>query len=238
MKKASYSFYEFHGEVVKGYDLFNHLASAGLDFFWRRATARTVKKFTDGLPAAPLLDLACGTCDMAMALAQQMPGRSIVGVDPSADMLQAARRKIQKPQFTGISLVRGVSRLPFADGRFAAVTCAFGLRNFIHLQQELKEIHRLLEPGGAIFALDFYRPQNRFGRLFLTAFNALLFPLLGFIATGKTKPYRYLFASIFKFAAPAEFESLLQSCGFDRTRRRAFFAGLVHVIIAEKRKDE
>jgi demethylmenaquinone methyltransferase/2-methoxy-6-polyprenyl-1,4-benzoquinol methylase len=233
MSKRQYTYFEFGGRFVKGYDAFNHAASLGLDLMWRASTARLMRKRLRQTKGPFILDLACGTGDMIFAVQKAIPQALTVGTDPSADMLRLGQEKKVARSSPG-QLVRAVSRLPFRDETFHAVTCAFGARNFVHLQDDLKELYRLLKPGGTIYILDFYVPENRFARGLLLVYNFLVFPFLGFLLTGRIGPYRYLYKSIFRFRTARDFMSLALQTGYGGVEKRRFFFGLTHVIQAHK----
>ncbi|HOT96024.1 MAG TPA: ubiquinone/menaquinone biosynthesis methyltransferase [bacterium] len=231
--KSHYTRFKFEGPFIRGYDAFNHIATVGLDLRWRRKSATVVVREMRGSAATLVLDLACGTGDMARAIAQVAPGARVIGSDPSQTMLFEGRDKLS--DWNGrIAMVRAVGRLPFRDASFAAITCAFGVRNFIHLEEEMREALRLLQPGGWIHVLEFFLPGNWLTRAVLKSYNALVFPFLGFILTGRIRPYRYLFNSIFTFRSVPDFTELLQRTGYGQVRVRRFFFGMVHLVSANK----
>jgi demethylmenaquinone methyltransferase/2-methoxy-6-polyprenyl-1,4-benzoquinol methylase len=232
-QKSRYTRFTFEGPFIKGYDAFNHIATFGLDLRWRCKTAESVRRDLHGsaVPGA-ILDLACGTGDMARAVALTA-GRPVVGSDPSPTMLTLGNAKLA-PLNGRISLVRAVARLPFPDRTFSAITCAFGVRNFVNLAADLRESYRLLQPGGWINVLEFFVPQNFLIKTVLKTYNALFFPFLGFLLTGRVRPYRYLFNSIFSFKTVPEFTRLLTETGFAQVRVRSFFFGMVHLVSGRK----
>ncbi len=228
---VKYSHFVFKGAVVDAYDAFNHWASLGFDLIWRRKTARLLAENHGSRPAA-VLDLACGSGDMAMAVKRANAAFNVVGSDPSAEMLMLFRQKFGRDH---PACVQAVTFLPFDAGTFHAITCAFGFRNFVHLQKDLTMLVKLLKNGGRIYALDFYQPQNRFSRFLLSAYQRTVFPLLGFILSGQIRSYRYLYKSIHRFLTTAQFEKMLQVTGFKHVEKYPMFFGLVHLIVAEKR---
>lgn len=235
MPNKRYTFFKFEGEWLRGYDAFNHIASFGLDLRWRRKTAQLLTQQLNGNQAnAAVLDLACGTGDMALAVRKAGNGTVIVGTDPSKEMLARGKLKLKRLPENSIYLINTVERLPFPDASFDAITCAFGLRNFSDLPGDLREMHRLLKPHGRVYALDFYQPRSWFTKSFLKAYNSTVFPLLGFLLTGHVKAYRYLFSSIFRFLTTDEFRRMLEAQGFRRSTIKSFFFGLVHLVVAER----
>lgn len=235
MKSTRYSNFEFRGKFTSGYDAFNHLASIGLDLLWRDKTARYLQKpLLENHNLSPLiLDLACGTADMGLAVQRIIPHALVVGTDPSEDMLIKGLYKKRKTK-NNLFLLRAVNDLPFTNNRFDAVTCAFGMRNFINLDNDLREIHRLLKPGGSVYVLDFFVPQNQFINLLLRFYNFLIFPLLGFILTGHIRPYRYLYKSIYKFRSATNFAATLVNTSYKKVKTQKIFFGLAYLIIGTK----
>ncbi len=228
-RRRHYTRFKFEGTFTRGYDAFNHVATLGMDLYWRRKTAEQVSRDLGGAADAGIvLDLACGTGDMACAVARAVPGVRVIGSDPSAEMLSYGRDKLSA--WAGrIEVVQAVSLLPFPDGSFSAITCAFGVRNFIALADDLQESLRLLRPGGRLNVLEFFVPENFLIKAVLKSYNALVFPLLGFLLTGRVGPYRYLFNSIFSFKTVPDFSDLLKRTGFADIRIRRFFFGMVHL---------
>lgn len=229
-----YTHFRFEGPVVKHYDLINHVASAGLDFWWRGVTAARVARFVARGEHPAILDLACGTGDMALALTRRALRARIIGSDPSGSMLRWKHRLLKKRGAGRLHLVQAVGELPFADGAFSAVTCAFGFRNFTAPAADLAEIHRLLAPGGRLYVLDFFRPASRFQRFMLYTLNRLLFPLVVGVLGADRASYRYLIDSVFAFRTPTEFAALAAPRGLRLHSVRSFCFGLVHLVELEK----
>jgi demethylmenaquinone methyltransferase/2-methoxy-6-polyprenyl-1,4-benzoquinol methylase len=233
--KEKYTFFKFEGKWLRGYDTFNHIASLGLDLHWRRKTAQFLARQLDGkMSKAHVLDLACGTGDMAIAVREAHPAGIIIGTDPSRDMLAFGRNKLHRLAQNSVYLVNTVKRLPFPQASFDAISCAFGLRNFSDLEGDISEMYRLLKPQGRLYALEFYQPQTLMAKLLLALYRRTIFPLLGFLLTSNIKAYRYLFSSIFRFKTTDEFVQLLARQGFGPAKIKPFFFGLVHLVVAEK----
>jgi len=232
-KSLRYTQFEFKGPVVKGYDAFNRISTMGLDVQWRKKTARLVSRFLDGRTQPRVMDLACGTGDMAIAVRQAVKHADItvVGVEPAEEMLTSALPKIQNNEFFP---VQAVGNLPFADESFDAITIAFGVRNFVNIQQDMHECYRLLKPGGQLFVLEFFQPESALVAKFLSIYQRIFFPLFGFMLTGHISQYRYLYKSIIRFMKRKEFITVLQKCGFRSSKSHAFFGGMVHTITVLK----
>ncbi len=230
LSKKQFTYFDFKGPVVKGYDAFNHISTAGLDLKWRRKTAESI---ADWLPAsARVLDVACGSGDMAIAVKKLTPQTQVIGSDPSREML-----KLLPPKLNGslhVSPLQAVNDLPFPTASFDAISIAFGVRNFARLDYDMRECLRLLKPGGRLFVLEFFRPHSRGVEKFLTLYQRTLFPVLGFLLTGHVSQYRYLYRSIMRFRTRESFAELLEQAGFENIQMRPFFFGMTHLVTADK----
>jgi demethylmenaquinone methyltransferase / 2-methoxy-6-polyprenyl-1,4-benzoquinol methylase len=199
---------EMFTSIAPRYDLLNHLLSFNVDRLWWRRVARSFAH-VPARPAARILDLCCGTGDMAFALAGRAgSGQArIFGVDFSHAMLQRARGKSRDKYPRWIEA--DALRLPFADSQFDLVTSAFGFRNLTDYDAGLREIARVLRPGGECGLLDFGEPRGLIGKLYRVYFNHVL-PAIGTLISGVKGPYAYLPASVERFPEPDE---LLQRMG-------------------------
>lgn len=198
--------------IAPRYDLLNHVLSLNIDRLWWRRTART---FADVLsrPQAQVLDLCCGTGDMAFAL-QRQAGKSsprILGADFSHAMLQRASGKSASTSLRWVEA--DALRLPFPDESFDLVTSAFGFRNLVNYDAGLREIARVLRPGGECGILDFAEPQGAVGSLYRIYFKNVL-PAIGTLISGVKGPYAYLPASVERFPEPGEMVQRMERAGF------------------------
>lgn len=205
---------ELFGRIAPRYDLLNHLLSANIDKRWRRFT---VKQLQDVLarPGARALDVCCGTGDLALELGAKLP---TVGIDFCHSMLVIGRDKVAR-QHSPVFLSEGDAlNLPFADGSFDAVTCAFGLRNLSDTAAGLIELRRMLKPGGRAAILEFSRPVVPvFRELFLFYFHRIL-PLIGGVISGSFGAYSYLPASVAQFPDQEKLARMMTEAGFARVR--------------------
>jgi demethylmenaquinone methyltransferase/2-methoxy-6-polyprenyl-1,4-benzoquinol methylase len=219
--------------IAHRYDLLNHLLSFNVDKLWWRRTARAFAPLL-ARPGVRVLDLCCGTGDMTFALLRQAARSgnakpSICGVDFSPEMLRRARAKsgARTPGAReAISWIEADAlHLPFPDGGFQVVTCAFGFRNLVNYEAGLREIHRVLAPGGEAGILDFGEPDGVLGKLYRVYFRHVL-PAVGALVSGVRGPYSYLPASVSRFPPPDQMLARLRACGFRQTSRTSYTFGI------------
>jgi demethylmenaquinone methyltransferase/2-methoxy-6-polyprenyl-1,4-benzoquinol methylase len=200
--------------IAPRYDLLNHVLSCNVDRMWWRRTARSFRHIL-GREDARVLDLCCGTGDMTFALrreAGKSPAR-ILGADFSHAMLLRAAAKSLAPQSSLDWIEADALDLPFPSGRFDLVISAFGFRNLADYDAGLREIIRVLRPGGECGILDFGEPQGFLGFLYRIYFKQVL-PRIGTIISGVSGPYAYLPASVERFPAPTEMMERMKAAGF------------------------
>ena len=200
--------------IAPVYDVMNRAMTAGLDRRWRRETAEAVVS-----PGDRVLDACCGTGDLAVAA--QHAGGVVTGLDFSERMLERARRKSGAVEWVhGDALA-----LPFADDSFDATTVGFGVRNLADLDRGLRELHRVLKPGGRIGVLEITSPRGWLRPFYRLWFDGLV-PLAGKLLPGGSA-YTYLPASVRRFPGAEDFAELMQTAGFDNVRYRLFAGGIV-----------
>jgi len=202
---------EMFTAIAPRYDLLNHVLSANVDKLWWRRTARTFAHILNR-PGAKVLDLCCGTGDMAFALRQQSKRAEITGADFSHTMLVLASKKTNASQ--PMKWVEADAlQLPFPDESFDLITSAFGFRNLADYDAGLREIRRVLRPGGECGILEFSEPKGALGRIYDVYFKSVL-PRIGKLISGNNGAYAYLPASVERFPPPAEMISRMQDAGF------------------------
>jgi demethylmenaquinone methyltransferase / 2-methoxy-6-polyprenyl-1,4-benzoquinol methylase len=213
--------------IAPVYDAMNRLMTAGLDRRWRRETAAAVVR-----PGDRVLDVCCGTGDLALAAAAA--GGRVTGVDFSERMLERARRKSAAVEW----LQADALALPFAEGSFDAATAGFGVRNFEDLDTGLRELHRVLRPGGRLGVLEITQPQGALRPFFHVWFDRIV-PLAGKLLPGGGA-YTYLPASVRRFPGPGDLAAALERSGFAHVRYRLFAGGIValHVGVAALARNE
>lgn len=221
-------------DIAGDYDQLNHIMSMNVDKTWR---SRAIRKIIT--PDAPqhIMDLACGTGDFSIAIAKKMnPGSHVYGVDLSEGMLDVMRRKVAAGGLEDkISIQKGIGeKLEFEDGTFDLVTIAFGIRNFEDRQGSLREILRVLKPGGKIAILELSVPANPVVRWFYNLYFSKLMPLVGRWISGNGPAYKYLPASVNNFPGKKQWMQTMQDCGFTEVTHKAFTLGLCRFYIGEK----
>ncbi len=212
--------------IAGRYDRANRILSAGVDVRWRR---QAIAALLDGLPAAPvLLDLGAGTLDGAVAMLAGRPAARVCAADFARQMLVAGRGKPEARRVA--AQVADAHALPYRTGAFDAAFSAFCVRNLRDLALGLRELRRVVRPGGRLVILEFFRPARR--RLFWDAFyNERVLPLLGRAVTGDAAAYRYLPASIAAFVSRAELEAILRAAGFAEVGGRDLAPGGVASLV-------
>src|SRR5271168_1448582 len=248
--EASSRVREMFTHIAPRYDLLNHLLSLQLDRLWR---ARVAKRLCPILarPDALVLDLCCGTGDLALELAKSGRAR-VIGADFAHTMLVRAKQKSATASAVSPANPAGPTdsvgsaghardrshtlipffeadalRLPFADSSFDLVTTAFGFRNLANYEAGLREIHRLLKPGGTLAILEFTEPpRGPFGALFNWYFNKVL-PKIGGFISGKQEAYTYLPNSVSRFFRPPQLAALMTSVGYQSAAFKVWTFGTV-----------
>jgi len=198
-------------DIAGKYDFLNRFLSMGIDISWRRKTINSLKEVNP----RRILDVATGTADLAIEALRLNPER-VTGVDLSAQMLEKGREKLKtKGLQDKISLVKGDSeKLPFSDRSFDAVTVAFGVRNFENLLPGIREMHRVLRPGGKLAVLEFSKPRSfPFKQVYNFYFSYIL-PMLGRMVSKSSNAYTYLPESVKHFPEGEAFSAYLQQAGF------------------------
>ncbi len=201
--------------ISHSYDRLNRILSFGIDIWWRKKAINTLRE------AKPqtVLDIATGTGDLAIEALKLRPGK-IIGVDISEGMLEAGRVKIQKMGLQDkIELRTGDSEnLQFPDNSFDAVMVSFGVRNFENLEQGMKEILRVMKPGGKLMVLEFSKPKNPLIKFLYGIYNNSLLPFTGKLLSKDDAAYSYLPESVEAFPEGLEFLKILTNQGFQQAK--------------------
>lgn len=212
----------FFASIADRYDFANRVISMGFDQGWRRIAARRVAAHG----ARTVLDLACGSGDLTLALRREIPGAFVIGSDFCEPMLHRGIAKGLRHSILGDAL-----RLPFRDGSFDAVTVAFGLRNMESWVEALAEMRRVLRPGGLVLVLDFSLPPAPLLWLYRPYLHSFL-PRVAALLTGKGSAYEYLADSIEKFPGGARLGPVCVEAGLEKPEHRALMGGIVGMVTA------
>ncbi|MEO0311334.1 MAG: bifunctional demethylmenaquinone methyltransferase/2-methoxy-6-polyprenyl,4-benzoquinol methylase [Bacteroidota bacterium] len=213
------------------YDILNRLLSLGIDKIWRKKTIATLQAIKPQL----ILDIATGTADLALAALALNPEK-IIGIDISEDMLAKGREKIKRKKLAHkIELLQGDSeQLIFEDNKFDAVTVAFGVRNFENLDKGLKEIFRVLKPGGQCSILEFSKPKSGLIKPFYNIYTKNITPKLGKWISGDDRAYTYLHDSVQAFPEGEAFIKHLDQAGFKNLKQKRVTFGTVTIYQGKK----
>lgn len=219
---------EMFTRIAPHYDFLNHFLSLELDRLWRARTARILAPILQS-PDARVLDLCCGTGDLAFALSRRGKAR-VVGADFAHSMLVRARQKARPAPERGsehaaVFLEADALRLPFGDSIFDLITTAFGFRNLANYEAGLREIRRVLKPGGTAAILEFTEPPRGFRGNFYRWYFRKLLPRIGGWISGEQSAYTYLPNSVARFFSPEELVQLMVDAGFEGVEQRVWTFG-------------
>ena len=222
--------------IAGDYDALNHILSLDVDKIWRK---KALKQIMDAPAPVQVLDLACGTGDFSIAIAKALSSATdshVTGVDLSEGMLAVMREKVQKAGLTEmISIEEGDGEnLRFPDNTFDRVTIAFGIRNFEDRPIGLREMLRVLKPGGRLVILELSRPENKIIRWFYDLYFLHILPKIGGKVSGDKAAYAYLPASVAAFPGKKAFMATMREAGFRAVAHKAFTLGICRMYTGEK----
>lgn len=222
---------EMFNNISKRYDLLNHLLSLGIDILWRKKAIKMLQ------PEKPklILDIATGTGDFAIEALALNP-EQIIGVDISEGMLDVGRKKLKKMGLSEkITLQLGDSeKLLFNDNKFDAVIVSFGVRNFEHLEAGLKDMYRVLKPGGTTVIIEFSKPEAFPLKQGYNFYFKSILPTIGKLISRDKAAYTYLPESVQQFPYGQEFLEILEKVGFKETRCKRLAFGISSIYMAKK----
>ncbi|MEH0157904.1 bifunctional demethylmenaquinone methyltransferase/2-methoxy-6-polyprenyl-1,4-benzoquinol methylase UbiE [Limibacter armeniacum] len=222
---------QMFNNISSKYDLLNRMLSVGIDILWRKAA---IKKLKNEQPKV-ILDVATGTGDLAIEALSLKPEK-VIGVDISEGMLSYGRKKLQERNLQDkITLHLGDSEnLQFEDNTFDAVTVAFGARNFENLEAGLREIQRVLKPGGTLVVLEFSKPEMfPFKQVYNFYFKNIL-PLIGKMISSDNSAYTYLPESVQEFPYGEKFNQVLRNLGYQSVKCDPQTFGISSIYTAKK----
>lgn len=224
--------------IAPAYDFMNTAMSFGLHRSWRNSALKaSAGCFGIDFPER-ILDVACGTGDVAFELHKRWPRACITGLDLSERMLQVAEEKLKKLDKDGkdnISFLKGNSlELPFQDESFDFITVAYGVRNFENLQQGLKEMKRVLRVGGIICIIELSEPANGFVRSLYRIYARHIIPVIGKMVSGDSRAYSYLPESIAAAPQRTRLTGMMETAGFDDCSWKSLSFGVVTYYIGKR----
>ena len=218
--------------IAPRYDLLNRLLSLGIDRYWRKRAVSNLTIPTEAL----ILDLATGTCDVALEIASQTPETvTIIGEDFTQGMLVLGKKKVEDAGLSNrIQLVNApCESIPHPDNIFDGATISFGIRNVVDREEGLREICRVLKPSARLVVLEFSIPQNRFFNAIYHFYFKRLLPAIGGLVS-KRSAYEYLPASVLEFPSRDEFASMMKRAGFASVTITDMTFGIVSLYVGTK----
>lgn len=210
--------------VAPRYDLMNDFMSFGSHRFWKYLFVNKISFKTDDI----IVDLAGGTGDIARKLVTK--GANVIVVDPGIEMMQEGKKS---SQLQLVNVAATGEKLPFADASIDKLTISFGIRNMTSMSDALKEIYRVLKPGGEYYCLEFSRPVMPI-RPFYNLYNQYVIPRLGALVAGQPEAYQYLIESIKRFPDQQEMKGLIEDAGFSIVTYSNVFFGIACIHIGIK----
>jgi demethylmenaquinone methyltransferase / 2-methoxy-6-polyprenyl-1,4-benzoquinol methylase len=219
-------------DIAFKYDFLNRFLSAGIDIRWRKKAIQQIAE----LHPKNILDVATGTADVAIMASGILKPEKITGIDISDGMLEIGRQKVEKAGLKGIiELLNGDSEtINFKDNSFDAVTVAFGVRNFQHLEKGLSEILRVLKPGGKLVVLEFSKPKTPGVKSFYDLYMKVITPNVGKLFSKNRNAYKYLDESIQKFPEGKNFTQILDNLGYLNTYCKPLSLGICSIYCGTK----
>lgn len=217
--------------IAPTYDLLNHSLSWGIDRSWRRAAIDSLRPYRP----QRILDVATGTGDFAILAAKLLEPEALLGVDLSEGMMEVARQKVEREELQGVIRFQKEDclNLSFPNGSFDALTVAYGIRNFSDLDCGLREMHRVLRPGGRLVIVELTAPRHFPMRQLFWLYSHVWMPLIGRLVSKDSRAYSYLPATMEAFPQGEEMRQILMRAGFSAVNFRRFTFGLSTLYTAE-----
>jgi demethylmenaquinone methyltransferase/2-methoxy-6-polyprenyl-1,4-benzoquinol methylase len=223
---------DMFNSIAHRYDFMNRFLTAGIDVRWRKKAISQLKD----LAPQKILDVATGTGDVAIMTWQMLKPAKIIGIDISEGMLELGRKKLEKAGLSDkIELQKGDSEvIRFEDNSFDAVTVAFGVRNFQHLEKGLKEMLRVLRPGGKLVVLEFSKSKNPFFAALCNFYMNVITPAIGSLFAKNKDAYQYLNDSVQAFPEGQTFLTIMNEAGFTQTYLKTLSFGICTIYCGSK----
>jgi demethylmenaquinone methyltransferase/2-methoxy-6-polyprenyl-1,4-benzoquinol methylase len=221
--------------IARRYDFLNHFLSFGIDILWRKEAVRKLGP----LAGKKIYDIACGTGDLSIQIAQSEPTVTVVGEDFSEGMVAIAGPKVTARQLDDrITIGMGDALcMTYPDNTFDGITCAFGVRNFADLQKGLGEMVRVIKPGTPLVILEFTQPKNVFFSFIYRLYFTKILPILGGLVSGKKSAYQYLPDTVYAFPTPPQLSGKLESAGLEKVTFTPLTFGICGLHVGLKRSD-
>ncbi|MBQ5663571.1 MAG: bifunctional demethylmenaquinone methyltransferase/2-methoxy-6-polyprenyl-1,4-benzoquinol methylase UbiE [Bacteroidaceae bacterium] len=218
--------------IAPDYDKLNHILSLNIDKGWRK---NAVREIVDSNARLNVLDVACGTGDFTIEIAQKVAdGSEVIGIDLSEGMMKIGREKIAAAGVSATMVQGDCEELPYADATFDRISVGFGVRNFEHLKVGLAEMCRVLKQDGKLVILELSVPSNAFIRWCYKLYFLKILPTVGGWVSGDRGAYEYLPASVLRFPAPDKFMEMMREAGFKNVTHRALTFGICRMYIGKK----
>ncbi len=218
--------------IAPKYDFINHLLSFNIDRGWRKVLINRLTPILEQ-PETRVLDLCCGTGDVLLDL-QEVAAKPVIGADFCHPMLITAQQKAARRGFCAPLMEADALHLPLADDTLDAISISFGFRNLANYSAGLRELHRVLRPGGVIAILEFSHPPGATMKVAYAFYSRVLLPIIGTAISGSRQAYSYLPDSIRKFPDPAELLRLMESAGFSKATFELLTGGIAALHLGQK----
>ncbi len=219
-------------KIAPDYDKLNHILSLNIDKGWR---SKAVREIIDKNTPLNILDVACGTGDFTIEIAKKAAaGSKMTGIDLSEGMMSIGREKLAAAGIEATLEQGDCEALKYSEGTFDRISVGFGVRNFENLPTGLKEMHRVLKPGGKLVILELSVPSNAFIRWCYKLYFLKILPVIGGLISGERGAYEYLPASVLHFPAPDKFQAMLREAGFADVKHKALTLGICRMYICKK----
>lgn len=222
---------EMFDSIAPAYDFMNRAMTFGIDRLWRRRAVGLLHN----IPHGEILDIATGTGDLAILLADRLAGSKVTGVDLSEKMIEIGRRKVEARGLSErIKLEKGdCLHLPFADGSFDCITCAYGVRNFEDLLAGYREMRRVIRPGGTLMVLELSTPASPLVKPLYRLYTGCIIPTVGRMVSKDVRAYSYLPESIAAVPQRESMCAVMREAGFSDCRFISLTFGTCTIYIAK-----
>ena len=218
--------------IAPDYDRLNHILSLNIDKGWRK---KAVRQIADQKRPMKVLDVACGTADFTIEIAQKVaPGSIVTGGDISEGMMAVGKEKIKKAGVSAELYIADCEALLYEDDTFDRISVGFGVRNFEHLEIGIKEMFRVLRPDGKLVILELSVPSNPVIRWCYKLYFLKILPAVGGLVSGERGAYEYLPASVLRFPPPEQFVQILKAAGFNSVEHIPLTFGICRMYVCKK----